>query len=359
MGPLLKRRAETAANQVAEALNNPEVAEEVTSEIKELEKKIDLKKTVTTGSTLLDLAISGKTTTEGGVPGGMFMEYFGPPGAGKTALLCELATAVQKKKGLVRFLDPEARLDQSYSQIYGVSIESSFEYYRPDTVASMFADYLWPWDPPNKDVINMIASDSIAALSTDLEMDNDEGDKMGMRRAKEFSEGFRKTCRLVANRNWLIAFSNQIRHGEGGKFSTPGGMGVPFYASLRVRVNKGYPSWAIKKKVKVHGKDVEKIIGITSDCYVEKSSIDEPYRSAPLSVIFGYGIDTIRDELQYYKSFSKDTTYNCFDKNFQSMEDAIAYIEQSNYERKLKLRTIELWHEIQKKFKIERKPKAR
>jgi recombination protein RecA len=344
---------------IEKALQEPEIQEEIISEIKEIEKKMNIHKVVSSGSTLLDLAITGGVNDEGGIPGGMFMEYFGPSGGGKTSLLSELAASVQGKGGMVRFLDPEARLDKEYSQIYGVSMDQDFEYYRPDTVASMFTDYIWPWSPDNPDVINMVASDSIAALSTDLEMDKDEGDKMGMRRAKEFSEGLRKTCRLVAKRQWLIAFSNQIRMGEGGKATTPGGMGVPFYASLRIQVKQSYPSWQIKKKISFKGKELEKVIGVMSTCTVVKSSIDVPYREAPISVVFGYGIDTIRDELQFYKSTTGEKTYNCFDKNFQAMEDACIYIENSGYEKKLKARTIGLWREIQEKFKIDRKIKQR
>jgi hypothetical protein len=42
-----------------------------------------------------------------------------------------------------------------------------------------------------------------------------------------------------------------------------------------------------------------------------------------------------------------------------SMEDAIAYIENNGYEAKVKERTIGLWREIQARFKIDRKVKAR
>ena len=37
-------------------------------------------KLVSTGSTLLDLAISGGTYDEGGLPGGILVEIFGPSG---------------------------------------------------------------------------------------------------------------------------------------------------------------------------------------------------------------------------------------------------------------------------------------
>ncbi len=42
-------------------------------------------------------------------------------------------------------------------------------------------------------------------------MDNEDGDKYGMRRAKEFSEELRKTCRILKDKNYLMVCSNQIR----------------------------------------------------------------------------------------------------------------------------------------------------
>jgi RecA/RadA recombinase len=316
---------------------------------------------VSTGSTLLDLTISGTRTERGGIPGGIIVEIFGPSGAGKTALLSEIAASTQSQGGHVKFLDPEARLDKEYSEIYGVNVKEHFEYSRPDTVSGMFADDIWGWKSPATNFFNTIAADSLAALSTDLEMDNDDGDKMGMRRAKEFSEGLRKTCRLIAKNNWLIACSNQIRMGTDGKAQPAGGNAVGYYSSLRLQVKPGFPVSKIKKKVKVgaKSKEIEGIIGIYSEVYVFKSSVDIPYRSCPLSIVFGYGIDTIRDELQYYKDMTGDSAYNVFDKTVVGLEAACIYIEQNGLAERLKDRTVGLWNEVQAKFKMTRMRKQR
>ena len=63
---------------------------------------------ISTGSTLLDLAISGGRKRGGGLPGGILVEIFGPSGCGKTVLLCEIAGGVQRQKGKIMFRDPEA-----------------------------------------------------------------------------------------------------------------------------------------------------------------------------------------------------------------------------------------------------------
>jgi len=194
---------------------------------------------ISTGSTLLDLAISGGRVYGGGIPAGILVEIFGPAGCGKTVLLCEIAGAIQRAKGEVMFHDPEARLNKQFARMFGLDI-SSVIYSTPDTVTEVFKA-IRSWEPPEG--LNGIFADSLAALSTNLEMGNEEGDKMGMRRAKEFSEELRKTCRVIANKKHLMVCSNQVRVNIdagpwGQKYITPGGEAIGFYSSLRLRAQK-------------------------------------------------------------------------------------------------------------------------
>jgi len=308
---------------------------------------------LSTGSTLLDLAISGKRIRGGGVPGGIIMEIYGPYASGKTAILAEICASAQRNGGKVRFLDPEARLDQEYARIYGVSL-SEEDYYRPNTVSEAFA-LIQDWEPGNSNTINVIATDSLAALSTEMELD--KGDKMGMRRAKEFSEGFRKTARLIAKNNWIVACTNQVREGEYGE-TTPGGFAIPFYSSLRIRVGQ---TGKIERKTRISsGKEVSKVIGIESLCYIRKSTVDDPFREAPIWIVFGYGIDDVRGNLQWLKDMEKSSVYVAPDgKGFQGMEQAISHVEGNSLQEKLREQVISLWEEVEAKFVADRKPKIR
>lgn len=311
---------------------------------------------ISTGSTLLDLAISGGRVRGGGVPGGILWEIFGGSGAGKTAVLVETAVSAQSKGGDLIFLDPEARLDHEYAKIYGLDIKE-MNYERPDTVTEMM-ELVDKWEPENKEVVSVIAADSLAALSTKLELE--KGDKMGMRRAKEFSEGLRKTARKIANGNRLLICSNQIRQGDYGE-TTPGGEAVKFYSSLRTKIKQ---KSKIEKKVKVptsedKKKEVSRIIGIESEVTVIKNSIDNPYRTAPVYIIFGFGIDDVRANLQWLKDTTQNTVYKAVDKEYQSMAAAIKHIEEDNLEKDLREEVIDLWIEVEKHFKSERKKKVR
>lgn len=305
---------------------------------------------ISTGSTLLDLAISGGRTKGGGLPGGILVEIFGESASGKTALLVDICASAQEDGGKVRFLDPEARLDKEYAEVYGMHL-SKDDYHRPNTVTEMF-QHIEEWDTdPN--VINVIGADSLAALSTNLELE--KGDKMGMRRAKEFSEGLRKLCRGIADENKLILCSNQVRQGDHGAV-TPGGKGIPFYASLRIKIRQANK---IEKKKKLHGKQISKIIGIDSECEIIKNSLDDPFRKAPIRILFSHGIDDVGANLQWLKTTLGLTKYRAIDAEYMSLDQAAAYIEKNDYEDKLRQEVIDLFMEIEESFKIKRKKKKR
>lgn len=317
---------------------------------------------ISTGSTLLDLAISGGRKRGGGIPGGIFVEIFGPSSSGKTVLLCEIAGSVQRKGGEIMFKDPEARLNKAFAKIFDLDVDQ-IDYDTPNTVPEVFRP-IRAWEPKSLKLINGIFADSLAALSTDLEMGKDEGDKMGMRRAKEFSEELRRTCRTLTEKNMLLVASNQLRTDTeaghfGRKHTAPGGKALEFYASLRLRL---VYSKKIKKKKTIRGKSVEKVVGITTEIEIDKSSVWEPYHTAPLTILFDYGIDDVRDCLQFIKDYSKSNVYTLDGEELHnSMDKAIEMVEAEGEETItfLKNEVIDLWEEIQEKFKVERRPKVR
>src|ERR1700676_237368 len=122
---------------------------------------------ISTGSTLLDLAISGQRFDFGGIPGGILVEIFGPSGCGKTVLLCELAGNVQRLGGDVLFRDPEGRLNAQFAKLFDFKVENA-DYSMPDTVPELF-DPIRKWQPKSPDgVISGVFADSLAAPSTKL-----------------------------------------------------------------------------------------------------------------------------------------------------------------------------------------------
>ena len=306
---------------------------------------------ISTGSTLLDLAISGGRVRGGGIPGGILIEAFGPSGSGKTVLLCEIAGAIQRHGGQIMFHDPEARINNQFAAMFGLDA-ADMDYSSPDTVTEVFGG-VRSWEPESIKKINGIFTDSLAALSTNLEMTKDEGDKMGMRRAKEFSEELRKTCRIIKQRNLLMVCSNQVRVNAdagpyGQKYISPGGESIGFYSSLRLRFSRPEK---IKMEQTVAGKKVTRVIGVETQIEVFKSSIWKPYRSAPLTILFDYGIDDIRQNLQFIKTYTKNTVYTVNEEKLDvSLEKSIRKVEELGLIDDLKEQTIDLWESIEAKF---------
>jgi len=360
---MLKTRKKEEINE-STTKNFVEQIKKVSKESVDKPTPVRFNNIVSTGSTTLDLAISGSRVPGGGVPGGILIEVFGPSGSGKTAILEEICASTQAKGGEIHFADTEARLDKEYARIYGVELDKK-NYSRPHTVDDFF-NLISNFKPKNPDVINTIAADSLDALTTDWQIEGK--DKRGQRRAKQFSEGLRLVKKSIRDNRDIIINSNQVRDGEHGEV-TPGGKGIPFYCSLRIRVaqvemiersktlritTKGSDDKNIIKE-----KEIKKIIGIKSVCYIKKSTIDDPFRTANIYLIFGYGIHDIMGNLQYLKDITRDTRYDAITKKYQSIDKAVKWIEDNNLEEELKNKVIDLWGEVQKLFEVKRKTKKR
>jgi protein RecA len=335
-----------------------QVKRKVSNQEKESEYDGDFGTIISTGSTLLDLSISGGRVRGGGLPGGILVEIFGPSGSGKTVLLSEIAGGVKRQGGEIMFHDPEARLNPQFAKLFGLDISES-TYSNPDTIPEVFKA-VRAWEPEEDAKIHGVFADSLAALSTATEMDNVDGDKMGMRRAKEFSEELRKTCRILKQKNYLMVCSNQIRQNMdagpyGQKYISPGGEAIGFYSSLRLRMLKPEK---IKEKRTYAGKEVTRIVGVEVQVEVFKSSIWKPYHTAPLTILFDYGIDDIRQNLQFSKEYSKSSVYTFENTPLsKSLNESVRMIEDGKLEQRLRNEVIELWEHIELEFKTERKPK--
>jgi RecA/RadA recombinase len=258
------------------------------------------------------------------------------------------------------FHDPEARLNDQFARIFDLD-PGEMTTMRPDTVTEMFTS-IRDWIPDNKK-INGVMADSLAALSTDLELDEEEGDKMGMRRAKEFSEQLRRTARILASTNTLMVCSNQIREDPervgrfSPKYKSPGGKAIAHYGSLRLKTSK---MGSLSRSVTVRGKKIRQIYGIEIEVEIAKSSVWKPHRKAPVTIDFDYGVDDIRENLKFIKDFTGVNTYNIGDQKLGStLPDAIEKVEQGGLEEDLRNEVINLWEEIEEEFKVERKPKRR
>lgn len=322
-------------------------------------KPVSFDRVLSTGSTLLDLAISGGRIRGGGLPGGIMVEIFGPNSTGKSALLSEIMACAQARGGKAVMCDPEGRYSLEHQRIYGVAIEEG-DYYQPDTVEDMFRIFD-KFQPEVEGAISVFATDSLAALSTRKEMDDPDGDKMGMMRAKRLHAGLRKSARRISADDTLFLCSNQVIDGDNGSVKTTGGRAPGFYSSVRIQLKRGYPKWKIEQKGKLpSGQEITQQVGIISSAYIAKNSEDHAFRECDLYITMGYGLDDIRANLYWLKQARGDTFFGLDTYKDRTIEGAIQKVEKMEREDDLRECVIDLWEEIQRQFrKDDRKRKVR
>src|SRR5512140_1465851 len=188
---------------------------------------------ISTGSIGVDAALG-----VGGVPRGRVVEIFGPESSGKTTLSLHIIAEAQKTGGLAAFIDAEHALDAEYAKKLGVDIDNLLVS-QPDSgeQALEIAEVL-----VRSGAIDVVVIDSVAALVPRAELDGEMGEaQMGLQ-ARLMSQALRKLTGTVSKSKTTLLFTNQIRLKIGIMFgnpeTTPGGLAMKFYASIRMDVRK-------------------------------------------------------------------------------------------------------------------------
>src|SRR5438132_6705610 len=128
---------------------------------------------VSTGSLALDLALG-----IGGLPRGRVVEIFGPESSGKTTLVYHVIAEAQARGGICAFIDAEHAMDPSYAKRIGVDVDELLVS-QPDhgEQALEIADLLI-----RSGAIDLVAIDSVAALTPRAELEGQMGDQaVGLR----------------------------------------------------------------------------------------------------------------------------------------------------------------------------------
>ena len=256
----------------------------------------DIKEFISTGSTLLDLAISNRPN--GGIAVGRISELNGLESSGKSLVGAHLLAETQKKGGVAVYIDTETAVSQDFLKVIGVDINNML-YLHLETVEDIFAaveEIVAKVRESDKDRLVTILVDSLAAATTKVELEA-EFDKDGWATSKAIiiSKALRKITQMIGRQRVALVFTNQLRQKLGVMFGDPwttsGGKALPFHASTRVRLkNKGQ----IKDK-KNH------VIGMTILAQVVKNRLGPPLRSCEFPLYFESGIDDVGSWLKVMK----------------------------------------------------------
>ena len=241
---------------------------------------------ISTGSTMLDIAISNKPN--GGVAVGKITELNGLEGSGKSLIGSHLLASTQKQDGIAVYIDTESAVSQEFLRAIGVDT-SKMLYVHLETCEEIFETIetiVTKIRESDKDKLVTILVDSLAAASTKVEMDADF-DKDGWATAKAIiiSKALRKITQMIARQKVCLIFTNQLRQKLGVMFGDPwttsGGKALPFHASTRVRFKNMGQIKDTKKNT----------IGIKIKGQVIKNRLGPPMRTAEFPLYFDTGID--------------------------------------------------------------------
>jgi recombination protein RecA len=264
-----------------------------------------VKRWISTGSKQLDLVVSNRAN--GGLPEGRIVEVFGPPSIGKSHIATQVAKATQQMGGIVVYIDTENGTSVENLAALGVDVSKRFVYvdtHCTEEVLDIAEKTILKAKAMAKNVPITIIWDSVAASSPKAELEGAyDKDTIGLQ-ARSISKGMRKITGVIGDQNVLFLILNQTRtkigvlHGD--PTTTPGGMAIPFHASVRIKLGAGQH---------IENKQGE-VIGIHVWGKTIKNKVAPPFRKVEFRIIFGKGIEEHEEVFDVLREYGPDMINN-------------------------------------------------
>lgn len=265
----------------------------------DIHKAIDI---IPSGSWVLNRLIGDGTLEDqpGGFPRGYTVEIFGDEACGKTTIALHAAKEVQKAGGTVLFADFEhsLRTQKKYIENLGINIDQeTFVHMTPmsfEQGAKLIGESLVtlkPW---------LIIVDSVTAMlpKDSAEGDADEVSAIG-KQARLMSHFLNWITKRLEKSNTCLILLNQKRkvikkskYDPGPDETTSGGNAVRFFSNIRIELK---PKQKEKATVtsNITGAKEDKIVNQVIKATVIKNKLDLPFKTGPIYITFGKGINNI------------------------------------------------------------------
>lgn len=272
---------------------------------------------VSTGCLPLDIALG-----VGGLPRGRVTEIFGPEASGKTTVALHVVAQAQKAGGTAAFIDAEHALEPTRAAAVGVDLDNLL-ISQPDNgeQALEIVETL-----VRSNAVDVIVVDSVAALVPKAEIEGEMGDSMMGVQARLMSQALRKLTGAISKSKAVVIFTNQIRQKIGVMFgnpeTTPGGLALKFYASVRID---------LRKIANIKTSSGESI-GSQHRARIVKNKIAPPFKEAEFDILNTEGISIYGSLVDLAVAHNLITKSGAFfkldDQNLQGREAVKNYLRQ-------------------------------
>jgi len=273
---------------------------------------------IPTGCLTLDIALG-----VGGLPRGRVTEIFGPEASGKTTLALHVIAEAQKMGGTAAFIDAEHALEPVRAAMVGVDLNNLL-ISQPDNgeQALEIVETL-----VRSNAVDVIVVDSVAALVPKAEIEGEMGDSMMGVQARLMSQALRKLTGAISKSKAVVIFTNQLRQKIGIMFgnpeTTPGGLALKFYSSVRIDVRK------IANIKTPSGES----IGSQHRARIVKNKVAPPFKEAEFDIMNTEGISvngSLVDMAVLHGLVTKSGAFFKVDgQNIQGREGAKRYLKEN------------------------------
>ena len=262
-------------------------------------KKIDC---IPTGSWVINRLIGDGTLQDkpGGVPRGGITEVCGDEATGKTTLGLSISKQAQSMGGCVVYADfaQTLRTQRQYVENMGVNVNPpNFIHLIPTNFedgVQIIGQSLIKLRP------SLIVIDDVTSMISKATLEGSPDDPMQIGIHARLTGHFLNwMSKKLPKYNCALLLLNQMRSAIKGQYDpgpkevSSGGRAVRFFSTVRIHLKQTSDREEISVNSTITGLSEKKAVSQTVKVVVEKNKLDMPFKSGPIYITFGRGIDNI------------------------------------------------------------------